>query len=225
MPDDDQLPPRAIEIVNQLRKALTDERRRIARDLHDHVAHALSIALNNLELHQLYRHRDPARAQAHLRSAMRAVRRSQETVGALCSNLRRRQVVGGLEAALREYLDAVAPPEMAWTVAVTGDDSRLPAETRDELFLILREAVHNALIHSSASRVEVSVRIGPGAVRATVLDDGTGFVVSQQSQTGGLASMRERAQLLGGSLGLSSVPGAGTALHVLIPLADALDEQ
>lgn len=221
MPDDDRLPPPAVEIVNRLRRAHTDERRRIARDLHDQVAHGLSVALNSLELHLLYLDSDPARALAQLRTAMRAVRRSQETVRALAWGLRRREVGHGLDAALRDYLTAVAPPTVDWTIEVRGDDSRLPAETCDELFLALREAVRNALIHASADRVEVAVRIGPDAVHASVIDDGIGFDTERHGQGGGLASIRERAELLGGGVTLSSAAGAGTTVRMLIPLASA----
>jgi signal transduction histidine kinase len=225
MPEDDRLPPPAVEIVNRLRRAYTKERRRLARDLHDQVAHALSVALNSLELHQLYLDSDPRRALAQLRTAVRAVRRSQETVRALCWDLRRREVTGGLAAALREYFAAVAPPVLDWEVAVTGDDSRLPAESCDELFLALREAVRNALIHAYPRRVEVAVRIEPDAVRATVSDDGVGFNTAWYGQTGGLASIRERAELLGGNATVSSTPGTGTTVLLLIPLADTADQR
>ncbi|HEV2782642.1 MAG TPA: sensor histidine kinase [Actinophytocola sp.] len=224
MPDD-ELPPPVVEIVNRLRRAHTDERRRIARDLHDQVGHALSVALNSLELHEVYLHSDPSRAQEQLRSAVRAVRRSHEAVRTLCSNLRRREVVDGLEDALREYLAAVTPPAIAWTVTVTGDDSRLPAETRDELFLILREAARNALVHSRARRVEIAVVIGPDAVLAGVSDDGAGFDLARHGRTGGLASMRERAALLGGSVAIASTPGTGTAVRVRIPLGEIPDHE
>jgi signal transduction histidine kinase len=223
VPDDDRLRP-VVDIVNRLHKAHADERRRIARELHDHVAHALSVALNSLELHDLYLHSNPTRARAQLRAAVRAVRRSQETVRAMCMDLRTREVVNGLETALGEYLRTLASPTMDWTITVTGDDLRLPADVRDELFLIVREAVHNSLIHSSAGRVDVAVRIGPDAVRATMYDDGVGFDVGTHRETGGLASMHERARLLGGRVTLTSVRGAGTTVRVRIPLTGVLDE-
>jgi signal transduction histidine kinase len=224
MPDDGRPPTPVVEIANRLRRAHANERRRIARDLHDKVAHALSVALNSLELHEIYLHSDPPRARAQLRSAVRAVRRSQETVRALCADLRQREVVDGLESALSGYLRMVAPPTVDWTITVTGDDSRLPAETREELFLTLREALHNSLIHSSARHIDACVQIGPEAVHATVDDDGTGFEAGGQGQTGGVASMHERAELLGGSVDLSSELGAGTTVRVHIPLADTLNE-
>jgi signal transduction histidine kinase len=224
MPEDEGLPPPAAEIVNRLRQAHTDERSRLARELHDQVAHALGVALSSLELHQLYLQSDLPRAQAQLRSAVSAVRTSLEMVSALCSDLRRREVVDGLEAALRDYLGTVAPPAIRWAVRVTGDDSALPVELRDELFLTLREAARNSLIHSSARHIGIVVRIAPDAVRATVYDDGIGFDVSQHGRTGGLASMRERVQLLGGSITLASVPGTGTTVQVHIPLAGTADE-
>lgn len=217
--DTDRLPSATNEVVQRLRRSYANERRRIARELHDQVAHTLGVALNSLELHEIYLAKDPARAQAQLRTAVRAVRRSLEAVRTLSSDLRSRQVDEGLDAALCGYLGAVAPPTVRWTVTVTGDDSTLPAETRDELFLILREAVRNSLIHSGAHRVEIVVQIGPDAARASAYDDGRGFDARRRAAPGGLASMRERAQLLGGSIELSTAPGLGTAVHVHIPLA------
>jgi signal transduction histidine kinase len=222
MPDDDQLPPRAVEIINRLRGARARDRQRIARTLHDQVAHMLGVALHSLELHQLYLSSDQPRAEAQLRNALRALLVSQETVRALCQDLRRRELTGTLDAALRAYLRAVAPSGITWAVRVTGDEPRLGAETAEELFLALREAARNALVHASAQHVEVIVRIEPDSVRATVSDDGTGFAVDQQPGTGGLASMRERVQLLGGRFALTSAPGAGTTVQIHVPLPAAL---
>ena len=208
----------SVEVLNRLRRSHAAERRRIARTLHDQVAHSLGVALNNLEMHEMYGTNDPLRAQAQLSSAVRAVRSSLESVRALCFDLRRREVGDGLEEALTEYLRSAAPADVEWSVQVTGNDSGIPDELRDELYLTLREATRNSLIHAGPHRVEITVQIESDAVRATENDDGRGFDIDRSAPGGGLASMRERVQLLGGNLDLSSTPGVGTSVQVHIPL-------
>lgn len=193
----------------------------MARDLHDRVAHTLGVALNSLELHEVYLEKDPPLAKRQLRIATRAVRDALERVQGLSTDLRGCETHGGLEAALAGYLHMVAPPTIDWTVTVRGDDHGLLAEPRDELYLILREAARNAMIHAAARRLTIVVDIGPDAVRATVEDDGCGFEPGEHFVTGGLAAMRERAELLGGSLVLSSSPGAGTVVQVHVPMGIA----
>jgi signal transduction histidine kinase len=202
----------------------SSERRRVARELHDRVAHSLGVALNSLELHESYLDDDPPRAERQLRIATHAVRGALERVQGLSSGLRGREVDDGLEHALADYLSTVAPPSIDWQVTVSGEERLvLPTESYDELYLILREAARNALIHSAARHLEVVVDIGAGAVRATVSDDGQGFDLPRQHETGGLTSMRERARLLGGSLTVSSAPGTGTVVHVHLPAGIGTD--
>jgi signal transduction histidine kinase len=197
------------------------ERRRVARELHDRVAHSLGIALNSLELHEIYLDQDPRRAERQLRIATRALRGALERVRDLSSDLRGQEVDDGIERALVDYLTGVARAEVDWQVTVSGDDRGLPAELRDELFLILREAARNALIHAAPRHLGLVVEIGAGMVRATVTDDGRGFDPRPHLATGGLVSMRERAEMLGGSLTLSSSPGEGATVHVHVPIVAA----
>jgi signal transduction histidine kinase len=93
-----------------------------------------------------------------------------------------------------------------------------------ETFLIVREAVRNALTHGFPQRVQVVVEIGIGELRAQVTDDGCGFEPSRTGSQGvGVASMRERTALMGGEFFITSQPGAGTCVKVRLPLpADAV---
>jgi signal transduction histidine kinase len=95
---------------------------------------------------------------------------------------------------------------------------------REQLFVILREGVRNAVSHSGASRVDVGVRVCAGEVAGRVEDDGRGFAEEDGGYAGGgMRSMRERAELLGGALEVSSEPGAGTSVRVSMPLKGGLD--
>lgn len=219
MTEDDRSPQP--DILNRLHRSYANERRRIARYLHDQVAHTLVIALTGFELHEAHVREDPVHALDQLHGAVGMVRQALETVRALSLDLRSSNVDGGLEPALTRYLKTIGTRNVRWTVQVTGCEARLAGVVRDELYLILREAAHNALIHSSARHLWIRVDIGGGSVRSVVEDDGSGFDVEAHLSASGLAGMRERAELLGGSTTVVSKPSAGTRITVEIPLFDA----
>jgi signal transduction histidine kinase len=218
MAEEDRSPRPDIQVLNRLHSSHANERRRIARYLHDQIAHTLVIALNSLELHEAHLRENPALAMEQLHGAVGMVRRTLDTVRALSLDLRSSNVDGGLESALTKYLRILGAPNDRWTVQVTGYEARLPGDVRDELYLILREAAHNSLIHSSARHLRITVEVGCDAVRAVAEDDGSGFDVDQHLSGSGLAGMLERAELLGGSTTVVSAPGAGTRITVEIPL-------
>lgn len=193
------------------------ERRRVARELHDKVAHSLGVALNSLELHEAYLEQDPSRAMRELRVAAHAVRGALRAVQELSADLRGHETRDGIEHALRDYLGMVATPAVDWTVTVLGDDRTLPSDLRDELYLILREAVRNALVHGGARHLVITVEFLAGGAAGTVIDDGHGFDPASHPGTGGLTAMRERAETHGGSLVVSSKPGVGTVVQVHVP--------
>ena len=197
------------------------ERRRVARELHDKVAHSLGVALNSLELHEAYLERDPSRALRELHIATRAVRGALRHVQNLSADLRGREVLDSVDHALRDYLRMVAAPAVDWSVTVRGDERTLSPDLRDDLYLILREAARNALIHSAARHLVITVAVRADAVHGTVTDDGRGFDPGSHPATGGLTAMRERAESHGGSLTVSSKTGAGTVVPVHVPTRHA----
>ena len=91
------------------------------------------------------------------------------------------------------------------------------------LHRILQEALANVLKHASASEVNVALAFEPGKVRLSVKDDGVGFRMDGASPGYGLANMRQRAEELGGSFQISSVPGEGTTIGVTLPIGDGAD--
>ena len=113
---------------------------------------------------------------------------------------------------------------LACTVVVDGATPPLPDETKGALFRIAQEAIHNAVKHARARRIEVSLRYHAGVAALTVADDGCGF--DQAGAAGaadghfGLVGMRERAARVG-ALRLTSHPGRGTTVEVTVPLAGA----
>ncbi len=195
-----------------------DERRHIARELHDRVLHGIGLALQGIDMHQYHAETSPALARAKLDRAAGLLRQTAHTLQHFTSELRRSVGEGGLERALRSYLEAHADPAVEVAVRTKGNLLALPANVSEEVYLILREAARNALRHASPSRLDITVEVTDRVLHATVTDDGCGFQVGSLPVGGGLPSMRERAQLLCGQLSLSSAPSVGTVVEAWIPL-------
>ncbi len=114
---------------------------------------------------------------------------------------------------------------VAVRLQVNGDETWAPPAIRDESFLVIREAIRNALAHGDPGIVLIRVDIAPHEVRAWVEDDGSGFdITAQDSERGGLLSMRERSELMGGSISIMSKPGWGSQVELVVPLAGRRDD-
>ena len=126
----------------------------------------------------------------------------------------------GLRLALENLVRISVPRETQTSISLDGDEAHLPDYTRDQLYLILREGVRNVVAHADAERMEVEVGITQDEVTAVIVDAGMGLMADQTVLTEGLgiSSMRERAELLGGSFVLSSDPDGGTRIEVRLPL-------
>ena len=94
---------------------------------------------------------------------------------------------------------------------------RMILEVEDALYRLTQEALTNALKHAGAARAEVTLRERDGAVELLVRDDGEGFATEQPAGGFGLVGMRERAELLGGRLEITSAPGQGTTVRAVLP--------
>jgi signal transduction histidine kinase len=179
--------------------AVFEDRRRIARDLHDGLAQELAFIAAETS--------GPAS-----KAAERALDESRRAIAALT-----RAVDEPLDVALVQAAEEVAH-RVGTQVRFDGERvADVPGETREALIRIVREAVTNAARHGGADRVRIELQNGKG-LRLVIADDGTGFMPSEPRPGGfGLASMRERAEALGGSFRLESEPGGGTAIEVVLP--------
>ncbi|MER5218570.1 sensor histidine kinase [Streptomyces sp. NPDC002838] len=207
-------------LLERIRSAHNDERRRIARELHDEVAGHLGTALNSFELHEIYAQDRPDLARRKLEAARHTVRESLDSLREVMTGLRHRIDTASLHSALTHDLEGLGEHGAEVRVSVTGDESWLPAGAAEELLLIVREAQRNAVRHARAKLITVEVHVAPGEVRAAIEDDGIGFdpVVTAPRGHSGMLSMRERAELLGGSVTVESQPGCGTRILVFVPL-------
>lgn len=198
-----------------------EERRRLARELHDDTIQAL-IALNQrIQLAQMAR---PETAQLD---------EMQEMVVGLIAGLRRtiralRPIYLedlGLAPALQMLAQEVdAGTELTVTFESRGEPRRLAPEVELALFRIAQEALNNVVRHAEATLAQVALAFRPGSVTLTVSDDGRGFVVPESPAElapqahFGLLGIHERAELIGAHLLLDSHQGEGTWLQVVVPV-------
>jgi PAS domain S-box-containing protein len=200
-------------------RAEVEERKRISRELHDRVAHAMGVVHQSLELHEALKHSDPETARAKMNLARQTTKEAMNLTRNLSQELRSVESKDGFSAALSSLLETAVPPGLECHLSVEGDEALVPPHVREQLFVILREGVRNAVSHSMASRLDVGVCIYSEKVVGYVEDDGRGFAEEDGGYAGGgVQSIRERAELVGGTLELSSALGVGTSIKTVIPL-------
>lgn len=217
-------------LLERVDQAHIDERHRIARDLHDRLGEGMSVALRQLELHELTSNSDALTPSPRAAMAKDAIAEAMRRLRVVTSDLRQ-ESVRSLEKALIQYIDATARDVAADAdvrLRVSGDETWASPTIIDQAFLIIREAIRNALRHGSPGMVLIGVALAPHQLRAWVEDDGRGFVPGPRADPvsggTGLTSMRERAALIGGRLTISSLPGQGTHVELLVPLPGHRDE-
>jgi PAS domain S-box-containing protein len=204
-------------LANEVKaRAQAEERRRLSRELHDRVAHDMALVHQSLELHGVLEESDPERAAAKMELARRTVREALDSIRNLSMELRQPEVRRSLESALADLLRDLVPPSVRAGLSVKGDEALVSPETRNQLFLILREAVRNAVMHSGCARITVKLDLAPERVVGYVEDDGRGFDEAATRRGGGVTSMRERAALGGAALEISPSPDGGTRVAVTV---------
>ena len=127
----------------------------------------------------------------------------------------------GLVPAVREHLGNLQTTEGPQLRVETTllDDSRFPSEVELAIYRVIQEAVNNARKHERASLIKVGIESSGGLLLVTVEDDGAGFDPEIPAKDRlGLLTMNERIAMLGGSLTIKSLPGAGTTVHLEVPL-------
>lgn len=207
-------------LLNIIHQAHLNERRRIARELHDRVGPGLSVAHRQLELFEMFSTSGPTRAASSAGKAKQAVGEAMHSLRAVTSELRFEDTVTSMEKALLTLTETLRTDEVTIRVSVNGDEAWAPPAVRDESFLVIREAIRNAVAHGEPDVVLVRIDISPHDLRASIEDDGIGFETDRagRARSVGLSSMRERAELMGGTLNVSSWPGRGAHVELLVPL-------
>jgi len=210
--------------IRQITRTQEDERLRIARELHDETAQALVLLSRRLDA--------LAAEEGMPQTLMERLEDLRELTDSILEEVRRfsRDLrpsvlndLGMLPALQGLVTDLMRGAEITGELKVAGEERRLAPETALVLFRITQEAIANVRRHSGATRVLVAVEFGPDKVTVSIVDDGDGFEVPTRlgdlASTGklGLIGMRERAELLGGSLEVRSSPRKGTTVTVSVP--------
>jgi len=215
------------QLLGRLISVQEDERRHIARELHDQTGQSLTSIILSLRL--LGECESPEEARAHIQELRDTVGRILEDVRDLALELRPSALDDlGLLPAIRHCFKGYRDKRhlLIDFQALGFGAERLAPELETTLYRIVQEALTNIVRHAKARNVSVLLEQRDGYVKLIVEDDGVGFVVSDVMAAGpnegnlGLYGMRERAALLGGKFTIESTPGVGSAVYVAIPLME-----
>lgn len=204
--------------------AISRERNRLARELHDTLAHTLSAVNVQLKALEVLVEREPAQAQALARQLQEQTRAGLGEARRALAALRAQPVeeLGLVEALGRLAGQAAERSGLALELVLPEAAPALAPLVEQQVYQVAGEALANVARHARARRLRVALAVAPGALTLEVADDGAGFAPAAASDDGhyGIRGMAERAALLGGELQLSSAPGAGTRVHLRVPLGE-----
>lgn len=211
------------QILNKLISAQEEERKRIARELHDDTSQALAALLfaveEGLEMDNLEEIRDKLSGMKEL------TMHTMEEIYKLIYDLRPTMLDHlGLVPALRSFAQSrLEPAGVRVTIQEASAPCRLPPEVETALFRVVQEVITNIARHASARNVSIIFQFENDMAMVSVEDDGLGFDMvevthSPNPQRGlGLMGMLERVELLGGQMEIDTAPGYGTQIHIQVP--------
>lgn len=223
------------ELSRQLMDKEAQERGALGQILHDRFAQSLAAAKLGLEA-AAQRVAGAAALEAAREGALAGLRPAIELLGESIRDVRgllnelRPPMLGdfGLRAALAFEIDRRRPLATARIELAEADEAepRLEPTVEYGLFIIAREALHNAMKHARAARIAIELALQEDRAELVVRDDGAGFDPADETLARGhlgLVGMRERAQWIGAQLAIESAPGAGTRVHVVWQRAGGAD--
>ena len=212
------------ELLSKIITAHEDERRRIARELHDEVSQSLTVLMISITAAEGMR--DPDALRKKLDSLYASAEATLAEVGKIVHDLRPTALddlglVSAVRLHARNLLEA-SGVRLAFDAAGFGH-RRLPQAVEATAFRVAQEALTNIARHARASAATVSLRLRDGILTVLVEDNGVGFDPAQTSRTGrrvGILGMEERASLIGGTLRIHSQPGQGTRVELTVPVEE-----
>ena len=215
-------------------KAQEEERQRVARDIHDGPAQMMSNVVLKAEICERLIDADPDEARRELQNLKQIMRDSLQDVRKIIYNLRPMSLDDlGLVPTLQRYvLTFQEESGISVSFITKGSQPELKSVIALTVFRIIQEALNNVAKHARASNVIMQLEFLEDSLKLYVYDDGVGFDTSRLNEKNeditsgfGLVSMRERVELLGGDMRLSSEPGKGTRLNIIIPFTEEEEDR
>ena len=207
------------DMTRKLIDSQEQERKRIARELHDDINQRL--ALLSVELETLQQ--SPSELQSRVPELTQELRQISDDVQAISHDLHSSKLEFlGMVAGMKSWCKEVADRHQIEVVFKSNFSGNLPLNIGLPLFRVLQQAVNNSVKHSGEKRIEVQLREDSDEAHLIVRDSGKGFDVESalRGKGLGLTSMRERVRLLNGRIAIESRPMAGTNIHVRVPLGE-----
>jgi two-component system, NarL family, sensor kinase len=200
--------------------ARAEERARIAREIHDTLAQGLTAITLHLEGALNLLQSDPDRARDRLERALAVSHQSLEDARRSVLSLRANALTKPLPEALHALARSITSETGVRVQVQTSGDIVLSAEQESNLFRIAQEALNNVQRHAHAREVMVELRRTPRRIRLSIQDDGLGFdPANVAAGRHGILGMKERAKLVHGRLHITSDPGQGASVTVIVPIS------
>lgn len=194
--------------------AISHERNRLARELHDVLAHTLSGVAVELEGLRAMMHRDPQQASALLDHSLQAIREGLTETRRALQELRAKPLEDlGLALAVKSLAESYASrSDFQLDLDIDPELGEYPVDVQQSVYRIAQEALANVSDHAQARNVWLELKRDRGQLSLSIRDDGSGFNPrnSENENHYGLLGMRERAEMVGGKLSVESQPGTGT---------------
>jgi PAS domain S-box-containing protein len=214
------------KLSSHLETVREEEKRKIARDLHDETSQLISSLHAFLEAANGTLSQDAAKTRALLKKAQAVSTTIHDEIHKLIYELRPSIIDElGLTAAIQNMQEnSLKPSGLKSSLKISGRKARLSPEQEISLFRVIQETFSNIVKHSRAKYVKIALSFKKDSVRVSIEDDGIGFdfndaIDSKEKVRGvGLIGMRERVELMRGKLEICSKPGAGTKTTVEIPI-------
>jgi len=212
------------ELLRKVISAQEEERKRIARELHDDTSQSLATLVMSIDTALAAPSRSPGEWEERLIKLKTLAVSSLDGTHQLIFNLRPAMLDDlGLLAALRWYAETrLQTLGIRVDVEINGEERRLPSEVETTVFRVCQEAITNISKHASAATVLIEINFKASSLVVVIEDDGQGFDLSSVTATSplqgfGLLGMRERVNLVGGVLNISTRSGQGTRIVLEVP--------
>ncbi|MFQ6015861.1 MAG: GAF domain-containing protein [Anaerolineae bacterium] len=221
------------QLLEKVIAAQEEERMRIARELHDEFAQALTALTMSVEAAERILPPEMEKVKEQLAITKTLTVRTLEETYDLILDLRPAALDDlGLVPAIRWYVEShLEEKGIEVDLETKGIKARLPAKVETALFRVIQEALNNVVKHAKATHVKICLEVENSLFKGTIEDDGRGFDVeavwqSEDKTRGlGLLGMRERVTLCGGTLDIRSQPGQGTKLYVSVPIDEGWKDE